>query len=295
MFDETENNETAVTEVAITEAEIAQDTAPEHDEGEKKLSGAELNAAVEALLFAAMEPLKLEAMAKALGRGIRRDAISEAIGELNEFYQSQNRSFCIMEVAGKYSLMSRPEFAPFIQNLHGNKPSKEENERKLSPALLDTLAIIAYKQPVTRAEVETVRGVGCGQLIRQLMERGSVKPVGKKMEVIGCPLLYGTTELFLQEFGLSALDELPMLQELRQLKIVGDKPAEDKSVKIGEKIATIVAEATNEDDDEIDDDIDDEENDDVDDDDIDEDDEDDFDEDEDDEDELDDETEDEKP
>ena len=211
--------------------DIAADTAEETPEGEgaeHKMTPEELESAVEALLFAAIEPLKLDTLAKALGRGIRRDAVEEAIKHLNEFYAEQHRAFGIVEISGKYSLMSRAEFAPFIQRLYGNKPSKEETDRKLSPALLDTLAIVAYKQPVTRAEVETVRGVGCGQMLRQLMERGSVKPVGKKMDVVGYPLLYGTTEEFLREFGLSSLADLPMLEEFRRMKIIDDPDAEEK-------------------------------------------------------------------
>ena len=210
-------------------ADTAEDTAPE--EKERKLTPEEITAATEALLFAAVEPLKLDTIAKALGKGIRRDVVEAAIATLNEFYSSQKRSFGIVEISGKYSLMSRAEFAPFIQNLYGNKPSKDEVDRKLSPALLDTLAIIAYKQPVTRAEVETVRGVGCGQIIRQLMERGSVKPVGKKMDVVGYPLLYGTTEEFLREFGLRSLDELPMLAEFRRMHIIDDEKETAESPK----------------------------------------------------------------
>ncbi|MBP5232215.1 MAG: SMC-Scp complex subunit ScpB, partial [Planctomycetes bacterium] len=199
-----------------------------------RLTPEELRAATEALLFAAIEPLKLETLAKALGRGVRRDAVEEAIKELNAFYAEHGRAFGIVEISGKFSLMSKAEFAPFIQRLYGNKPSKEEADRKLSPALLDTLSIIAYKQPVTRAEVENVRGVGCGQIIRQLMERGSVKPVGKKMDVVGYPLLYGTTEEFLREFGLSSLDELPMLAELRRMKIIDDPEAEAAAIQPSE-------------------------------------------------------------
>lgn len=220
----------AETESTASEGEGDDESQDEGDgEGQgHRLTPEELRAATEALLFAAIEPLKLETLAKALGRGVRRDAVEEAIKELNAFYAENGRAFGIVEISGKFSLMSKAEFAPFIQRLYGNKPTKEEADRKLSPALLDTLSIIAYKQPVTRAEVENVRGVGCGQIIRQLMERGSVKPVGKKMDVVGYPLLYGTTEEFLREFGLSSLDELPMLAELRRMKIIDGPEAETK-------------------------------------------------------------------
>ena len=172
---------------------------------------------VEALLFAADEPLSIEKIAKSVGKRIRRDAVEEAIDELQTQYKESDRAFEIIEVAEKFQMLTRAEFAKNVQALYGKRAIKEEKDKKLSPAALDTLAIVAYKQPVTRAEVEAVRGVGCGQVMRQLMERGSIKPVGKKMDVIGYPLLYGTTEFFLQEFGLASLDVLPMATELRRL------------------------------------------------------------------------------
>jgi segregation and condensation protein B len=107
-----------------------------------------------------------------------------------------------------------------IAKLYGNKIAKVE---KLSPATLDTLAIVAYKQPLTRADIETIRGVACGQILRQLMERGLVKTAGRKMDTLGYPTLYATTEQFLKEFGLATLAELPLLAELRQMKILADE------------------------------------------------------------------------
>ena len=172
---------------------------------------------VEAILFAADEAVSIEKIAKAAGTRIRREAVAEAIKELQTEYRESERAFEIVEIAEKFQLLTRPEFARNVQALYGKRAIKEQKDKKLSPAALDTLAIIAYKQPVTRAEVEAVRGVGCGQVMRQLMERGSIKPVGKKMDVIGYPLLYGTTEFFLQEFGLASLDVLPMAAELRRL------------------------------------------------------------------------------
>ncbi|GHS99285.1 segregation and condensation protein B [Planctomycetales bacterium] len=188
------------------------------DEIPTALTEDELTAATEALLFAAAEPLKIETLARALGKGVRREAVAAALARLNEFYAT--RAFTLVETAGKFALMSRAQYAPFIRRLYGNKAAKEE---KISPAMLDTLAIVAYKQPVTRAEIETVRGVGCGQLLRQLLERGLVRVTGKKMDVIGYPALYGTTEQFLREFGLPSPAELPMLAELRQMKIIDDE------------------------------------------------------------------------
>ena len=180
---------------------------------------------VEAILFAADEAVGIEKIAKAAGKRIRREAVVEAINELQKIYQESERAFEIVEVAEKFQMLTRAEFSRNVQAFYGKKAIKEEKDKKISPVALDTLAIIAYKQPVTRAEVEAVRGVGCGQVMRQLMERGSIRPVGKKMDVIGYPLLYGTTDQFLKEFGLASLDILPMAAELRRLtKVELPKP-----------------------------------------------------------------------
>ena len=216
-------------EVAVGEEEAAVVEDPEaaDDNGEDSTDAPEdeeedaeevfpLEEVVEAMLFAAVEPVTVDKLAKSAGRGIKREAVREVIINLNNFYEQSGRAFEVVEVAEKISLMSKSAFAPHIQRLYGKKLAKEEKEKKLSPAALDTLSIIAYKQPATRAEIEEVRGVGCGQLVRQLMERGLVKPVGKRMSVIGYPTLYGTTVEFLQEFGLAKLDELPMIHELRR-------------------------------------------------------------------------------
>ncbi len=200
-----------------TETEDLSEAEPEADGAESDDFSMPLVQVVEALLFAADEPLSIERIAKAAGARIRREAVREAIDELQNLYRETERAFEIVEVAEKFQMLTRAEFALNVQNLYGKRAVKEEKDKKLSPAALDTLAIIAYKQPVTRAEVEAVRGVGCGQVMRQLMERGSIKPVGKKMDVIGYPLLYGTTDFFLQEFGLASLDVLPMAAELRRL------------------------------------------------------------------------------
>ncbi len=215
---------------AAAEAETAEDmdVSAEEDEAEGIDDSDEFSMplvqVVEAVLFAADEPLTIEKIAKAAGTRIRREAVGEAIAELQTIYRETERAFEIVEVAEKFQMFTRAEFAVNVQALYGKRAVKEEKDKKLSPAALDTLAIIAYKQPVTRAEVEAVRGVGCGQVMRQLMERGSIRPVGKKMDVIGYPLLYGTTDLFLQEFGLASLDMLPMAAELRRLTKV-DLPA----------------------------------------------------------------------
>ncbi len=218
--------EVSVQEEGVLEDEAANAEAGEEEELEEEAGfQLPLRQVVEAILFAADEPVGIDKIARAAGSRIRREAVREAIEQLQEEYLQAERAFEIVEVAEKFQMLTRAEFARNVQVLYGKRAVKEEKEKKLSPAALDTLAIIAYKQPVTRAEVEAVRGVGCGQVMRQLMERGSIKPVGKRMDVLGYPLLYGTTDLFLREFGLASLDVLPMAAELRRLtKVELPKP-----------------------------------------------------------------------
>jgi segregation and condensation protein B len=192
-----------------------------------ELTEAELFAAVEAILFAAPEPLRGEVIARTLGKTVSAAWVAEAIARLNEFYLAHGRAFTVDEVAGKYVLLTRPEFGDLVEKLSGGRTAAPE---KLSPATLDTLAIIAYKQPLTRLEIETIRGVACGQILRQLMERELVKVVGKKMEALGYPSLYGTTENFLREFGLASLAALPLLEELQRMNLLTDTAAAPPAV-----------------------------------------------------------------
>ncbi|MCC8179303.1 MAG: SMC-Scp complex subunit ScpB [Planctomycetes bacterium] len=197
----------------------------ESDEGEETADGeAEpegdgasvlpLQSVVEAIMFAAREPLKLVQIAKAAGKRIRQDAIRTALDELNLHYLETGRAFEIAEISERFQLMSRPEYAPHILRLYPKRDTGDKDkDARLSQSALDTLAIIAYKQPVTRGEIEHIRGVGSGPMLRTLIERGLVKVVGKKADVVGQPLMYGTTEAFLISFGLGSLDELPMRNE----------------------------------------------------------------------------------
>lgn len=133
----------------------------------------------------------------------------EAIGLLNGQYQQTGRAFRIEEVAGGWRVMTLPEHADVLAEL-----DKTKTQSKLSAAAMETLAIVAYKQPVLRAELESIRGVACGETLRSLMERHMVKIVGRAEE-IGRPMLYGTTKQFLEVFGLSSVKDLPAVEELR--------------------------------------------------------------------------------
>ncbi len=159
-------------------------------------------ARVEAVLFLSREPLSGRRLSQyaALPEGTK---IRTLIKDLNRRYDTQQCSFRIVEVAGGFQLRTRPQFASWLVRMQ-----EVPMMIRLSPPAMETLAVIAYRQPVHRAEIERIRGVQCGELIRQLLERDLVKIVGRSEE-LGRPFLYGTTRNFLQVFGLGSLRELP--------------------------------------------------------------------------------------
>jgi len=165
-------------------------------------SAEEIKPIVEALLFASDKPLTPRKLAD-LAEGTDARAVRKAVEMLNEEYEREGRAFRIEEIAGGFQMLSRPEFRRWVTKLH-----RTQFEWRLSSASLETLAIIAYKQPILRAEVEAIRGVQSGEVIRGLLERGLVKAVGRK-NTIGRPILYGTTRKFLEYFGLKSLKDLP--------------------------------------------------------------------------------------
>ena len=128
---------------------------------------------------------------------------------LNAEYERTGRSFRIEQVAGGYRVMTLPRFAEVVAAFQGSRMRSS-----LSHAALESLAIIAYKQPVTRAQLEAIRGVACGEVLRSLIDRRLVTIAGRAEE-LGRPLLYGTTKQFLETFGLSSIKDLPSIEELR--------------------------------------------------------------------------------
>ncbi|MBI5360247.1 MAG: SMC-Scp complex subunit ScpB [Planctomycetes bacterium] len=164
---------------------------------------------VESLLFVSAEPLEINAVRDVIGRdNITPSEIKNLLDELAKEYDAQNRAFCLKEIAGGYQLFTREEFVNYIKQL-----GKRNTENKLTSAALETLSIIAYKQPVNKADLESIRGVQTGQLLKALMEKGLVKIAGRQ-DVPGKPLLYGTTDDFLQVLGLKSVEELPKPEEL---------------------------------------------------------------------------------
>jgi segregation and condensation protein B len=167
-----------------------------------------LKAALEAVLFTCDEPLSLHRL-KEIVPDSRAEDIQQALGELRREYEASGRAFTLEEIAGGYQLLTRPQYADIIAKL-----KKSKADRKLSAAALETLAIIAYKQPIKRVDVEAIRGAASGELIRALMERNLVKIVGRD-EVPGAPVLYGTTKEFLDTFGLKSIEDLPRPEEVK--------------------------------------------------------------------------------
>jgi segregation and condensation protein B len=157
---------------------------------------------LEALLLATHHPLTAGRLGELLGiKGAR--SIRKAIKSLNDEYESTGRSFRVEQLSGGYQILTLPEFGESLKKLH-----QKEIDAKLTKAALETLAIIAYKQPILRADVEAIRGVACGETIRSLMEKHLVKIAGRAEEP-GRPILYGTTKRFMEVFGLNSLKDLP--------------------------------------------------------------------------------------
>jgi segregation and condensation protein B len=157
---------------------------------------------LEALLFSTHHPLTAGRLAELLELETTK-SVRRAIQELNQQYEQSARSFRVEQVAGGYQLLTLPEFGDALKKLH-----QKEIDAKLTKAALETLAIIAYKQPILRADIEAIRGVACGETIRSLMEKHLVKIAGRAEEP-GRPILYGTTKRFLELFGLNSLKDLP--------------------------------------------------------------------------------------
>jgi segregation and condensation protein B len=170
----------------------------------------ELTAVIEALLFVAGEPISLGRLAEVL-EGADTDRIREALDTLRQNYDAAGRGLQIVEVAGGYQIATRSECAPWIKTLE-----KIKTATRLSRSGLETLSIVAYKQPVTRGEIEAIRGVDSAGVLKTLLERRIVKIVGRR-EGLGRPMLYGTTREFLHYFGLKDLSELPALKEFKEV------------------------------------------------------------------------------
>jgi|ERR1043166_279187 segregation and condensation protein B len=188
----------------------------------------ELKFILEAILFSAQKPLTPRELRDLLAaaaeqsseesarpfKKVREEDLTAALEELQRDHESAKRSYRLACVAGAWQFASQPEYAPWLIALLGQKI----RPARLSQPALETLAIIAYRQPITRAEIEQVRGVAVDGVMQTLLERSLVEQVGRA-DVIGRPMTYGTTSLFLEYFGLRSLEDLPAADELRRIPL----------------------------------------------------------------------------
>ncbi len=184
------------------------------DTGETTVSERDL-AIIEALIFASDGPLPPRKIVEILPHLTER-LVRRAVEELNATYRQTERTFVIEEVAGGFRFFTLPEFEPFLKKLYANR-----SQQRLSQKALETLAIIAYRQPITRQEIEEIRGVSADGVIRTLLARNLITIAGRA-EAPGSPFLYKTTKTFLEYFGLNSLNDLPKLKEIDEL-IAGDE------------------------------------------------------------------------
>ena len=202
MSDETLNADVAAAEPQPEQTVPAAEETPQPEQ----LSPENLKAVVEALIFASPEPLTPKTLYKLLANETKED-VSAAINELRADYTNRP-GLTFVEVAGGYQIVTRPELHEWVRRLF-----HERSTQKLSVAALETLAVIAYKQPVTALEVTEVRGVNASGVLSTLLERNLIKIVGRK-NVVGRPFMYGTTKEFLIRFGLKDLGDLPRIEDM---------------------------------------------------------------------------------
>ncbi|GFO63417.1 SMC-Scp complex subunit ScpB [Geomonas paludis] len=193
------------------------------------MSGKSLKGIVESILFVHDQPLTLDRLAGILEEYDRAD-LRAALDELIQDYETAERGIVLIQVAGGYQLRSRPEHGDYIRRLNKTKGVK------FSQSALETLAIVAYRQPITRAEVEYLRGVDSGGVMKSLLEKKLLRIMGKK-DVPGKPLIYGTSREFLELFGLKDLNQLPTLKEIQEL-VPPDPFADQPALPLGSGVAT---------------------------------------------------------
>ncbi len=166
----------------------------------------ELKKIIEAVLFVSQGPVNLETLMHVVEKAA--DEVNQAIEELKKEYELKQSPIQIVEIAGGWQFSTKRDYASYIRKLY-----KEETTLKLSTSALETLAIVAYKQPITRAEIEQIRGVEVSAVLKTLVEKNLARICGKK-DTIGTPFLYGTTQQFLIYFGLKSTSDLPSLEEI---------------------------------------------------------------------------------
>jgi len=183
---------------------------------------------IEAILLASEKPLTLEQVRGVLDN-LEAQEVRRLIDELKNEYEQSNRGFRILEVAGGFQMITAPAFAPFLKKLF-----KGRNAERLSKPALETLAIIAYKQPLTRGEIELLRNVNVDGVMKSLLDKDLIRICGRK-KAPGRPHVYGTTKVFMEHFGLKSLDDLPKIEEFTSLAkdkdLVEIEPQEEKQTE----------------------------------------------------------------
>ena len=187
-----------------------------------------IKAIIEALVLVSEAPLALEKICAVLEE-VEKYQVKDALDKLIAEYEERQSGICLQEVAGGYQFRTRAELANWVKKLKGSKPAS------LSPASLETLAIVAYRQPIVKAEIESIRGVDVSAPLRGLLDKKLVRIVGRK-DVPGKPMIYGTTRKFLEVFNLKDLSELPTLRELKELN---QSQESDDNIPLQENIEDI--------------------------------------------------------
>ncbi|MEX0680610.1 MAG: SMC-Scp complex subunit ScpB [Balneolales bacterium] len=195
-----------------------------------EINGQKLISVVEAIIFAASKPLTADDIAKVitgteLSPPIDEDDIAEVVNQLNNDYDEQGRSFSIQIQGGGYTFATRPIYHSWLEQFQ-----HQNTKRKVSPSAVEALAIIAYRQPVTKPEVDHIRGVDSGYIIRQLLEKQLIEVAGR-YEGPGRALLYRTSSIFLQHFGINTIDELPKPREIEEI-LKDDDMAEHRQLML---------------------------------------------------------------
>ena len=212
-----------------TSDETSQESISQDDTGQdgtsRDVDPPKARAIIEAILMSASDPVTPGRLTSVLAGYNGRD-IREAIDALNAQYEDAGHGIIIVEIAGGYHSASRQEYGPWLRKYH-----KTSNQIKLSQAGLEALAIVAFKQPVTRIEIDSIRGVNSGGVLHTLLEVNMVRIVGRS-EGIGKPMLFGTTREFLVHFGLKGLSELPKPKELEELLAEGQHKAEARQLAL---------------------------------------------------------------
>jgi segregation and condensation protein B len=167
----------------------------------------ELRSILEGILFVSESPIKLKTLVEILP-GANKEFIEQGLQRIKSEYGDSRKGLELVEVAGGYQFRTKPHLAEYISRLKKAKPVK------FSPSAMETLAIVAYRQPVIRPEIERIRGVDCGWTLRALLEKGLVRMMGRK-DLPGRPIIYGTSQAFLELFGLNSLEDLPTLKEIQ--------------------------------------------------------------------------------